>query len=145
MSDGMPGVSPSWALSAFLCNKIRPGLRKSDLKVAGGHLRTKPNPSPAVGPAGLEKSIFWPLPCSFRPLGLLYYFTAKGGSTRVAIRRNYAPCQVRPVNSRELHCSYSTSMIWLGWAHLAKKMQSPQPRPSQPPLNSVLDTEKVGS
>ena len=31
---------------------------------------------------------------------------------------------------------------WLGWAYLAKKMQSPQPRPSQPPSNPVLDTEK---
>jgi hypothetical protein len=35
--------------------------------------------------------------------------------------------------------------VWLGWAQMTKKMQSPQPRPSQPPLNSVLDTEKVGS
>jgi hypothetical protein len=31
---------------------------------------------------------------------------------------------------------------WLGWAYLAQKMQSPQPRPSQPPSNSALDTEK---
>jgi hypothetical protein len=35
--------------------------------------------------------------------------------------------------------------LWLGWAYLAKKMQSPQPRPSQPPSNSVLDKEKMGS
>jgi hypothetical protein len=34
---------------------------------------------------------------------------------------------------------------WLGWAYLAKKMQSPQPRPSQPPSNSALDSEKMGS
>ena len=34
--------------------------------------------------------------------------------------------------------------IWLGWPCLTKKIQSPQPRPSQPPQNSVLDTEKNG-
>jgi hypothetical protein len=36
-------------------------------------------------------------------------------------------------------------LLWLGWAYLAKKMQSPQPRQSQPPSNSVLETEKMGS
>jgi hypothetical protein len=36
----------------------------------------------------------------------------------------------------------NTGSLWLGWAYLAKKMQSPQPRPSQPPSNSVIDTEK---
>jgi hypothetical protein len=33
-------------------------------------------------------------------------------------------------------------MAGLGLDYLAKKMQSPQPRPSQPPSNSALDTEK---
>jgi hypothetical protein len=38
-----------------------------------------------------------------------------------------------------------SKIIWLGWAYLAKKMQSPQPCPSQPPSNFLLDTGKMDS
>jgi hypothetical protein len=34
--------------------------------------------------------------------------------------------------------------LWLGWAQMTKKVPHTQPRPSQPPLKSLLATEKNG-
>jgi hypothetical protein len=53
--------------------------------------------------------------------------------------------EIRELKMRSATAKLMKNILWLGWPHLTKKIQSKKPRPSTPPSQSVLAAGKMSS